>query len=312
MKCFITGIEGFVGHYLARHLRDCGHQAGGSYFDAQSAEDLKGEFKLYHIDLRRSEQTEQALVEFAPDTVIHLAAQSSPALSFKNPQLTFEINLIGTVNLLEGLRSLSLKPRLVLVSSCEVYGPTAGDKPISESQPYNPISPYASSKVFQEMTCLQYHRTYGVEVVVARPFPHTGPGQPPNFALPSFARQIAEIEKGKKEPVITVGNLSAQRDLSDVRDIVRAYQLLAEKGRSGQIYNACSGQTVSIDEALRRILKMSGKEIKIETDQALLRPADVPVLWGDNSKIKSETGWAPKVKLDETLSGLLEHWRKIV
>lgn len=308
MKFFITGIEGFVGHYLARHLLGCGHQAGGCYFDKEASVDLQ-DFQLFHADLRKAEQIEQALAGFSPDVVVHLAAQSSPALSFKNPQLTFEVNLIGTVNLLEAARKLNPKPRLLLVSSCEVYGPTAGDKPISEGQPYNPISPYASSKVFQEMVCLQYQRTYGLETVVARPFPHTGPGQPPNFALPSFARQIAGIEKGQKAPEMTVGNLSALRDLSDVRDIVRAYRLLAEKGRAGQVYNVCAGRTISIDEALQKMLKLSDIKIRVETDRNLLRPADVPVLWGDNSKIKSETGWAPKISIDDTLRELLDHWR---
>ncbi len=295
MRFFITGIEGFVGHYLAQDLLNNGHQVGGSYIDAQAASDLTEKFKLYQVDLRRPEQIDKALKDFCPQAVFHLAAQSSPALSFKNPQLTFEVNLIGTVNLLEAVRGLKEKCRLVLISSCEVYGPTDGDKPLSETEPYNPISPYASSKVFQEITCLQYFRTYGLETVVVRPFPHTGPGQPATFALPSFARQIAGIEKGRREPVITAGNLSARRDISDVRDVVQAYRLLAEKGRPGETYNVSSGQAVSMEEALKLMLKMSTVSIKTETDPSLLRPADVPLLWGDPSKLKAETGWRPFV-----------------
>ena len=310
MKFFITGIEGFVGHYLAQNLLDNGHQVGGSFIDVQAASDLTEKFKLYQVDLRQPEQIDKALKDFYPQVIFHLAAQSSPALSFKNPQLTFEVNLIGTVNLLEAVRGLKEKCRLVLISSCEVYGPTTGDKPLSETEPCNPISPYASSKVFQEITCLQYFRTYGLETVLVRPFPHTGPGQPATFALPSFARQIAGIEKGRREPVITVGNLSARRDISDVRDVVQAYRLLAEKGRPGETYNVSSGQAVSMEEALKLMLKMSTLTIKIETDPSLLRPADVPLLWGDPSKLKAETGWSPSFLFKDTLNSLLDSWRK--
>lgn len=310
MKFFITGIEGFVGHYLAQELLNNGHQVGGSFIDVPAASDLTDKFKLYQVDLRRPEQIDKALKDFCPQAIFHLAAQSSPALSFKKPQETFEINLIGTVNLLESLRAANDKCRLILVSSCEVYGATDSDKPLSEEQSYNPISPYASSKVFQEITCLQYFRTYGLETLVIRPFPHTGPGQPYSFALPSFARQIAGIEKGRREPVITVGNLAARRDISDVRDVVRAYRLLAEKGRPGEIYNVSSGQAVSMEEALSLMLKMSTVFIKTETDPTLLRPADVPLLWGDPSKLKAETGWSPSFLLKDTLESLLDYWRK--
>ena len=310
MKFFITGIEGFVGHYLAQDLLNNGHQVGGSFIDAQAVSDLSGKYKLYQVDLRQPRQIEDSVKDFCPQAIFHLAAQSSPALSFKKPQETFEINLIGTVNLLEAVRCLKEKCRLVLVSSCEVYGPTAQERPLSETEPYNPISPYASSKVFQEITCLQYFRTYGLETVVVRPFPHTGPGQLSGFALPSFARQIAGIEKGKREPVITVGNLSARRDISDVRDVVRAYQLLAEKGRPGEIYNVSSGRAVSMEDALNLMLKMSTVSIKTETDPSLLRPADVPLLWGDPSKLKAETSWIPSFKLKDTLESLLNHWRQ--
>jgi GDP-4-dehydro-6-deoxy-D-mannose reductase len=289
-----------------------GHQVGGSYIDAQAASDLFEKFKLYQVDLRRPEQIDQAVKDFSPQALFHLAAQSSPALSFKKPQETFEINLIGTVNLLEALRGSNVKCRLVLISSCEIYGPTAGDKPLSETAFYNPISPYASSKVFQEMICLQYFQTYKLETIVVRPFPHTGPGQPSGFALPSFARQIAEIEKGQREPVIRVGNLSARRDISDVRDVVQAYQLLAEKGRPGQVYNVCSGRIITIEAALKKLLQLAQKEVRLETDPELLRPADVPVLWGDNKKVRSETGWEQKYDLDQTLAGLLEYWREKV
>ena len=312
MKFFITGIEGFVGHYLAQDLLDNGHQVGGSYIDAQSASGLSGKYILYQADLRQPRQIEDAIKDFCPQAIFHLAAQSSPALSFKKPQETFEINLIGTVNLLEAVRGLKGKCRLVLISSCEIYGPTAGDKPLSEAEPYNPISPYASSKVFQEITCLQYFRTYNLETIVVRPFPHTGPGQPSGFALPSFARQIAEIEKGQREPVIRAGNLSARRDISDVRDVVQAYRLLAEKGRPGEVYNVCSGQTITIEDALKKLLQLAKNEVKLETDPELLRPADVPVLWGDNKKVKSETGWEQRINLDQTLAGLLQYWREKV
>ncbi len=308
MRVFITGIEGFVGHHLAGHLLAAGHQVSGSYFDEPSAADLKKNCSLFRIDLRRGTGLHQALAGAKPECIYHLAAQSSPALSFKRPVDTFEINVIGLVNLLEELRNNVPECRLVMVSSCEVYGLTDTSDPVKEDHPYNAASPYAVSKISQEQLAIQYFHTYRMDTVVARPFPHTGPGQPDIFALPSFARQIAGIAKHGGEPVVLVGNLSAQRDISDVRDVVKAYDLLARSGKSGQVYNVCSGGCLTIQQALEMLIEISGRKIEIRTDPGRFRPLDIPILRGDNGKIRQQTGWQPGYKLRQTMEDLYRYW----
>ncbi|MDI6740055.1 MAG: GDP-mannose 4,6-dehydratase, partial [Candidatus Edwardsbacteria bacterium] len=308
MKCFITGIEGFAGHHLANHLLAQGCEVSGSFFDGSRTSGLPSSCALHELDLQDFETMSLAVAKIRPDHIYHLAAQSSDALSFRNPKKTFDINIGGLVNLLESVRVAGIRPRIVMVSSCEVYGPVAQDAPIKEAQGYNPISPYAASKVAQEVIGLQYHRSFGLDVLIARPFPHVGPGQAPVFALPGFAKQIAEIARGEKPPVIKVGNLQSRRDLSDVRDVVEAYLLLARKGTAGEAYNICSGSVFSIEQALNKMLAFSGKNIKIEVDPARFRPSDVPILWGDNGKIRSATGWTPRRSIEDALKELLDSW----
>lgn len=308
MRAFITGIEGFVGHYLARTLENVGCEVGGSYFDAASARDL-GRCRLFPADLKAGTEIVPALKDFAPDVIYHLAAQSSAALSYKNPVLTYEVNVLGTLNLLESLRALDRVPRLLIISSCEVYGPNLNGQPHVETNPYQPRSPYASSKAAQELVALQYAASFGWEVVVARPFPHIGPGQSDNFALPSFAKQIAEIEAGIREPVIRVGNLEAARDFCDVRDVVQAYRLLGENGVSGQIYNICSGRAHTIGRLLEILISLSQVRVEVEIDPDRLRPADVPLLLGDGGKLARLCGWRPRIEIEETLRDILGYWR---
>jgi GDP-4-dehydro-6-deoxy-D-mannose reductase len=308
VKAFITGIEGFAGHYLARHLRSQGLEVSGSYFDEPLTAGLPRDCRLHRLDLRDRSATAAAIATARPERIYHLAAQSSAALSFKDPALTYDINVGGLVNLLEAVRMAEIRPRFLLVSSCEVYGPTDAARPIAETQSCNPVSPYAASKVAQEVVGLQHYRSFGLEVVVARPFPHVGAGQPPVFALPGFARQIAEIAHGRQSAVINVGNLDAQRDLSHVQDVVEAYTLLAERGPAGEAYNICSGSALSIGQALEKMLALSGRQITVAVDPQRLRPNDVPVLWGDNAKIKAQTGWTPRRTIDEALRELLDHW----
>lgn len=308
MKAFVTGIEGFVGHYLARHLRSQGIDVAGSYHDGSLTAGLPPECALHRLDLRDRAATAAVVAAARPDRIFHLAAQSSAALSFKDPAATYDVNVGGLVNLLEAVRTAGLAPRFLLVSSCEVYGPTDGAVPIAETRPANPISPYAASKVAQEVVGLQHHRSFGLDLVVARSFPHIGPGQAPVFALPGFARQIAEIARGRQSAVIKVGNLQARRDLSHVQDVVDAYALLAEAGAAGEAYNVCSGATLSIEQALGRLLAFSGREIAVAVDPERLRPNDVPVLWGDNTKLRARTGWSPRRSVDDALRELLDHW----
>lgn len=311
MRAFVTGIEGFAGHYLAGELTSAGWAVSGCFYDQGQASDL-GLPGLRRVDLAGGEGLKQALDGYGPDVIFHLAAQSSAALAFKDPRLTFEVNVLGTVNLLEAARSLPKRPRLVLISSCEVYGPNPDESPLDESRPLNPRSPYAASKASQELASLSFAHSYGLEVVIARPFPHVGPGQSDTFALPSFARQIAEIEAGRREPVVRVGNLEARRDFTDVRDVVRAYRLLGDGGKPGESYNVCTGRAVSVGEALEAMLGMSRAAVKVERDPERLRPSDTPLLLGDNGKIREATGWAPGHGIEESLGNLLDHWRKRV
>ena len=308
MRVFITGIEGFVGHHLARHLLTSGHKVFGSYFDESSVGDLKDSCSLFRVDLRSGAGLHQALASAKPQCIYHLAAQSSPALSFRKPVETFEINVIGMVNLLEAIKSACPDTKFIMVSSCEVYGLTDSKSPIDEEQDYNPVSPYAVSKISQEQLALQYFHTYKMNTVVARSFPHTGPGQPEIFALPSFAKQIAGIAKHGGEPVVSVGNLSAQRDISDVRDVVKAYGLLAESGKAGEVYNICSGKYITIQQALERLIEISGKKIEVRTDPQRFRPVDIPILWGNNEKIRQQTGWEQGYTLEQTLKDLYNYW----
>lgn len=310
MRAFVTGIEGFAGHYLARELSDFGAEVSGSFLDGSLAGDLSVA-GLFRVDLTTGEGLADALAKTKPEVIYHLAAQSSAALSFKKPELTFGVNVLGTVNLLEAVRRLLGKPRLVLVSSCEVYGPNPGEDPMDEQQPFYPRSPYAATKAAQEMACMSYLHSYEMDVVIARPFPHVGPGQSDSFALPSFAKQIAEIEAGLAEPVVRVGNLEARRDFTDVRDVVRAYRLLGGKGRAGEAYNICCGNAVSVGEALGKMLSMAKVSIEIRQDPDRLRPSDTPLLLGNNRKLVSETRWRPEHRLEESLQGLLNHWRKL-
>lgn len=308
MNCFITGIEGFVGQHLAAHLTGCGHRVSGSYFNQSAADSLGGSFQLYRADLRAAGQWVPLMQSAQPDCIFHLAAQSSPAWSFKKPAETLEINVVGTANLLEACRQACPEARFLAVSSCEIYGLTPEGCPVAEDQPYNPASPYAVSKIAQEQLAVQYHHCYGLRAVIARPFPHTGPGQPENFALPSFARQIAEIAAGLRPPLVEVGNLSARRDLSDVRDVVRAYVMLAEKGVPGQIYNICSGKYLSIQTALEGLIRLSGRDIEVRANPARFRPVDIPILWGDNAKLIRQTGWSARYGIEVTLEDLYQYW----
>lgn len=308
MRIFITGIEGFVGHHLARHLVSSGHEVLGCYFDEASVGDLKDQCVLFKMDLRKGDGLHRILASTNPRCIYHLAAQSSPALSFLKPIDTFEINVLGLINLLEEIRNTVPDSRFVMVSSCEVYGLTDTQNPVKEDHPYNPASPYAVSKISQEQLAIQYFHTYKLNAIVARPFPHTGPGQPEMFALPSFAKQIAGIARYGGNPVVSVGNLSAQRDISDVRDVVKAYDLLAESGKAGEVYNICSGKYITMQQALEYLIEISGKKIEVRTDPQRFRPLDIPILWGNNEKIRQQTGWKPKYAIEQTLEGLYNYW----
>ncbi len=291
LKALITGAGGFVGPHLADHLRHAGDDVIG--LDLASGPDL-----------RDSEAWIAAIGDHRPDVVYHLAGWSDVGRSWSDPITTFEVNTMGTISILEAVRQAGAG-RILLISSADVYGVVTPDRlPLTEDHPVQPRSPYGASKQAAEAAALQYHRGNGVDVVVARPFNHLGPGQAPRFVAPAFAAQIAAAESGGSRR-LEHGDLSPHRDLTDVRDVVRAYRLLAEQGRSGEVYNVCSGRTVSMQGLLDALLSMSEVEVDQVVDPALVRPVDLPVLRGSFDKLRSATGWEPRIELDATLASVL-------
>lgn len=269
------------------------------------------------MDVTNADSIKSALEKFCPDIIFYLSAQSSVALSWKKPVLTAQVNSIGCINLLESVRTFNnnfnKNVRIIIIGTGEEYGIVKPeDCPVSENTPLNPANIYSVTKVSQEMTAKVYAKAYNMDIVMTRSFNHSGPGQPDNFVISGFCRQIAEIESGLKEPVIYVGNLSAKRDFTDVRDVVRAYRLLAEKGRSGCVYNVGRGKAVSIREILETALSLSEIKIEVVPDKSRMRPSDVPLLEPDVSKIFSHTGWRAEISLEKTVSDTLAYWRNFL
>jgi len=296
MKAFIIGGAGFVGKYLLNHLRnDREWEVGVS--------DLE-------LDILNREAIEKLLQSVKPDYIFHLAAQSSVALSWQNPALTIDVNIKGAANVLEAVRALDYKPRVLLIGSGEEYGRVPEDEiPISENTRVKPENIYAVTKACQNMLGTLYAEAYDMDVMMVRAFNHIGPGQSPQFVVSDFCKQVAEIEAGRREPVMRVGNLSAKRDFTDVRDVVRAYGLLIEKGQKGETYNIGRGKAYEISEILEEILALSKMKITVETDKQKFRPVDVPIIEADIAKVSACTGWKPEIELKNTLAETLEYWR---
>jgi GDP-4-dehydro-6-deoxy-D-mannose reductase len=318
MRVLITGITGFAGSHLAEYI--LAHQPGVEVYGIvrwrsrmENVLHLRDKVELVEADLKDIVSLQACLAHVKPDRIFHLAAQSFVPTSWKCPAETFAINAIGQVNLFEAVLGLKLSPRIQVAGSSEEYGHVNPDEvPMKETNPLRPLSPYAVSKVAQDLLGYQYHKSYGLRVVRSRGFNHTGPRRGEVFATSSFAKQIAEIEKKKREPVIHVGNLEAKRDFSDVRDIVRAYWLCLEKGEDGDVYNIGSGVTRPIKEVLDTLLSLSRAKVKIEVDKTRLRPSDVPILLSDSSKFMTLTGWKPEIPFRKTLGDLLDYWRERV
>lgn len=306
MKALIIGGGGFVGGYLADELNNNGYDV---YITC--LEKVDSDYVQFTLDIRKKDDISAILSEVNPDVIFHLAAQSSVALSWKNPQLTAEINIIGAINLFEAVREYEGNPRVIVIGSGEEYGCiSANSCPIKETEPLHPMNIYAATKVCQEQTAEIYARAYGLDIVMVRAFNHSGPKQESIFVMSDFCRQIADIEKGRKSPVMTVGNLAAMRDFTDVRDIVRGYRLLAEKGKSGEIYNIGSGKAVSIQYILDTALKLSTVEIAVERDAKRMRASDIPIIEADTTKIYGDTGWKAEIALEQTIEDTLNYWRK--
>lgn len=310
MKALVIGAGGFVGGYLiselcSRNWEVCAtklpHEKINIYGKAAVS------YSTANLDILDEAAIARLLGEFQPDCIFHLAAQSSVALSWKKPALTVDINIKGCINLLEAVRNMASSPRILFIGSSEEYGYAANrPEPVDETVRPDPANIYAITKLAQNMIGELYCKAYGMDIISVRAFNHIGAGQLPQFAVADFCKQAAEIKAGKREPVIHVGNLSAKRDFTDVRDIVRAYAELAVNGRSGETYNVGSGHAVSIQSVLDKIIELSGTEIKVEVDKERFRPVDVPFVEADVSKLKNDTGWERKLTLEESLEDILQ------
>ena len=290
MRALVTGSNGFVGPWLLAHLQESGDEVLGL---------------TETTDINDHDALHDALSRFAPDAVYHLAALSSVRQSWEDPMGTFRVNALGTLNLCRAASALGRPPRTLVISSAEVYGKVPPDDlPVSEERPLAPVTPYAASKASAEMIGLQAWLGRGLEVVRTRAFNHTGPGQGPGFVVPDLASQVARAARGELDRIAT-GNLEVSRDITDVRDVVRAYRLLVQHGEPGGVYNVCRGEAVVISDLLRQLMEIAGTTVPVWVDPARARPADVPKQSGDPGCIKALTGWQPEIPMDRTLADVL-------
>lgn len=312
-KAFITGIAGFVGSHLAELLLSHDVEVYGLVRPRSNTDHIQGIINKLHLedaDLLDTHSLYATISPIKPDYIFHLAAQSFVPTSWVSPSVTLEVNIVGSANLFEAVRMAGLDPVIQIACSSEEYGLVNRDEmPIKETNPLRPLSPYAVSKVAMDYLGYQYHQSYKERIVRTRGFNHTGPRRGDTFAESNFAKQIALIEKGKQEPVVQVGNLTASRDYTDVRDMVRGYLLAVEKCDPGDVYNICSGNAIVIGDMLKMLIGMSKAKIEIRPDPARMRPSDVPVLLGDNSKFVAKTGWKAEIPFEKTMEDLLNYWR---
>lgn len=317
MRILITGITGFAGSHLAElALREDGVEVFGTRrwrSRTENIDHLTDRLRLVECDLRDAASVQRLVDSVRPERIFHLAAQSYVPTSWHAPTETFTTNVVGQINLFEALRHSGCAARVQVACSSEEYGLVTPDEtPITEDNPLRPLSPYAVSKVGQDLLAYQYHRSYGLHTVRTRGFNHTGPRRGEVFVVSNFAKQIAEIEAGHREPVIRVGNLEAERDFTDVRDVVRAYWLALEHCEPGQAYNIASGHAWRIRDVLELLLSFSDASIDVEVDADRLRPSDVELLLGDASRLRAATGWEPEIPFEQTARETLEYWRERV
>lgn len=294
VRAFVTGAGGFVGTWLVAHLRSCGDEVVAVDRD---------------VDVTDAAAVRRAVADARPDAVYHLAALSHVGQSWDDPAAVLRVNTLGTAAVLDACCRLPASPAILVVSSAEVYGQVAVDRqPIDEDTPLAPVTPYAASKAAAEMLAIQAHLGNGLRVVRVRPFNHVGPGQSDAFVVAALASRIIAAQTSGAD-CLTVGNLGARRDLTDVRDVVRAYRLAVEHGEPGAVYNVCSERAVSIDEVAQRLLVAAGADLRLDVDPALFRPIDVPVVVGDHTRLRAATGWSPVIDLDATLAAVLDEQR---
>lgn len=314
MKALVTGISGFAGSHLAEYLLKNGVDVIGTIRHRSRMnhiEHLLDDIRLVECELRDPFSVATLIQNEKPDHIYHLAAQSFVPTSWNSPNDTIQANSAGQLNIFEAVIRSGLPCKIQIACSSEEYGHVEPyEVPITEDNPLRPLSPYAVSKVLQDYLGYQYYKSYGLHVVRTRTFNHTGPRRGENFVTSNFAKQIADIEKGKKPPILYVGNLEAKRDFTDVRDIVRAYSLAMEMCEPGEVYNIASGNCISIKDMLSMLLSMSDRSIEVMEDPSRLRPSDVEVLQGDYSKFYEKTGWRPQIPFQQTMEDLLNYWRK--
>ncbi len=312
-KALVTGIAGFVGGHLAELLLSQGFEVSGlrrPRTKMDYIESIADKLHLEDADLLDSHSLYAMISRIKPDYIFHLAAQSFVPTSWVSPSVTLEVNIVGSANLFEAVRQAGIDPVIQIACSSEEYGLVHEDElPIKETNPLRPLSPYAVSKLAMDYLGYQYFESYKVRIVRTRGFNHTGPRRGDTFAESTFAKQIAMIEKGKQEPVIHVGNLDTKRDYTDVRDMVKAYLLAVEKCDPGDVYNIATGKAIRMKDMLDLLLSFSKIKPEIKEDPDRMRPSDVPVLIGDNSKFVSKTGWKPEIPFEKTMEDLLNYWR---
>jgi GDP-4-dehydro-6-deoxy-D-mannose reductase len=316
MKVLITGITGMVGSHLAEHLLSVGGmEVHGTYrirSPRENISEIEGKVRLHECELKDARSVEHLLDEVRPERIFHLAAQSFVPTSWNSPTDTLVNNTVPQVNLFEAMVRLKLQDtRFQIACSSEEYGLVLPhETPIREENPLRPLSPYAVSKVTQDYLGYQYHQSYGLFTVRTRGFNHTGPRRGEVFVTSNFARQVALIEAGLQEPVISVGNLEARRDFTDVRDMVRGYVAALEKCEPGEVYNICSGNAYAISDVLGILLGLTDRKIEVRQDPARMRPSDVLILVGDRKKFSDATGWEPSIPFETTMRDLLNYWRQ--
>lgn len=313
-KALITGVTGFAGSHLTELLLNEDVEVHGIQrwrSKSENIDHIKDRIQFHEADLLDAHSLYKVIDEVRPNYIFHLAAQSYVQSSWASPSNTLEVNIIGSVHLFEAVRKSELDIVIQIACSSEEYGKVLKDEiPIKETNPLRPLSPYAVSKLAMDYLGYQYFESYGMKIIRTRGFNHTGPRRGDVFSESTFAKQIAEIEKGKKDPVVYVGNLDAERDYTDVRDMVRAYYLAVQKCVPGEVYNIASGTSWKIKDVLNLLLSMSRKKIKIVQDPTRMRPSDVEVLVGDASKFRKQTGWKPEIPFEQTMKDLLNYWRE--
>jgi GDP-4-dehydro-6-deoxy-D-mannose reductase len=314
VRVLVTGVTGFAGSHLVDYMLGLsGLEIHGLYRWRSPMENIRhvlDKIQLTECDLRDAFSVRDMIEEVQPDRIFHLAAQSFVQTSWSAPTESLTTNIIGQLNIFEAVRKIGISPLIQLACSSEEYGLVHdGELPITEENPLRPLSPYAVSKVGQDLLGYQYFKSYQMPIIRTRGFNHEGPRRPPVFVISDFAMQVAEIERGERPPILRVGNLEAQRDFTDVRDMVRAYWLSLEKGRPGEVYNICSGRSYSVREVIDLLLSFSDVQIEVKQDPRRLRPSDVPVLRGDCTKFTRETDWQPEISFEQTVEDLLNYWR---